>query len=81
MGAPGGAREIRLVEVIAQRWDLLGNKEFLERRAAASDAPAWFGSLYLWLNLNPVYEEDFYYKPRKRLKTYHDVDFILTRQT
>ena len=60
------------------RLDILENDDFLNGKAQTSDAADWFRSFYLWLQKHPDYETYFYYKKRKRPKTYHKFDFVLT---
>ncbi len=60
------------------RWDLLKNEDFLRRKSQVPKAAQWFRALYLWLNKHPDYEDYFYYKRRKRLRTYHEYHVILT---
>jgi len=60
------------------RWDLLKNHDFLENKSKKTDAGNWFNALYNWLNKHPIYEEYFYRKWRRNLKTYHEFEFILT---
>lgn len=59
------------------RWDILKNDDFLKERSQTRAAD-WFRPFYLWLQRNPVYEYYFYYIQRKRRKTYHEFEFILT---
>ncbi len=70
-------RDSKTIKAI-NRWDLLKNDDFLKRKSQAPDAANWFRSFYLWLQKHPDHEDYFYYKPRKRPKTYHEIGFILT---
>lgn len=60
------------------RWTLFENEDFLKKKAASADGPAWFRALYAWLNSHPVYEDYFYYKPKTRLRRYDGKEIILT---
>lgn len=62
------------------RWDILKNYEFLREKSQCLDGSLWFRSFYQWLQKHPVYEDYFYYTWKKRLKTYHDYEFILTNE-
>jgi hypothetical protein len=56
------------------RWGLLANEELLRAKAADPGAPGWFRSLYQWLRRHPEYLPG----RRRQLRTYHQVDFVLT---
>jgi hypothetical protein len=61
------------------RFDLLGNSEFLSGQAAAPDGPVWFRKLYLWL-----LKHRWYTDPRGRardLHTYHESEIALTHDS
>lgn len=88
----GGAPNLKLVHPKAaqaqpnlfkkvSRWTLFENDDFLTQKAASPDGPAWFRALYLWLNNHPVYEDYFYYKPKKRILRYDGQEIILTANT
>lgn len=85
----GGSPDLKLVhpDVIdssqkkirkANRWDILKNDDFLKGKSQIPKAADWFRSFYLWLQKHPIYEHYFHYKERKRLKTYHEFEFILS---
>jgi hypothetical protein len=64
----------------ADRWTLLENSEFLQAKAKETNAGEWYQKFYLWLESHPIYEEYFRYKTRRRIKGYHNLEFILTSQ-
>lgn len=85
----GGQHDLKLVhpDVIdnsskpirkVDRWDILKNDEFLKGKSQTPEAVDWFRSFYLWLQKHPAFEHYFHYKQRKRLKTYHEFEFVLT---
>jgi hypothetical protein len=61
----------------ADRWKLFGNEDFLKQKAASKNAGKWFRQFYCWLNRFPAYEEYFYYRPRRRPRTYHTQEIVL----
>lgn len=60
------------------RWTLFKNEKFLKQKAASADGPTWFRKLYVWLSTNPVYEEYFYYRWKKRIIRYDGKEIVLT---
>lgn len=72
--AEGQSHRFRKVD----RWVLFENEEFLEAKAASNDAATWYRSLYQWLHTYPIYEDYFYYKPKKRIKRYDGKEIVLT---
>ena len=63
------------------RGNFLANLEFLTTKSKKQDAGVWFGRLYQWLQKHPKYED--IWGPRggfreRRIKGYHNVEFILT---
>ena len=65
----------------ADRRALLENSEFLETKSREPNVGTWFAKFYLWLQEHPQYED---YWPsraryaRRRVKGYHESEFILT---
>jgi hypothetical protein len=89
----GGKENLKLIHprVIEQkerpiekkdRFNLLVNSEFLQTKLSESNAGLWFARLYLWLQEHPQYEIYFTSTrakyPSRRVKGYHNVEFILT---
>jgi hypothetical protein len=56
------------------RWSLFENEQFLNQKAASSDAPSWFRSLYLWLNKHPFWER---IGRRTQIRRYDSVVILL----
>lgn len=64
----------------ADRRDLLENSEFLQTKSREPNAGIWFAKFYLWLQEYPQYEEYWPYRAkraRRRVKGYHESEFIL----
>ena len=61
----------------ADRWNLFENESFFRQKAGNATSGNWFRRFYCWLNQFPAYEDYFHYKPRRRLKGYHQQEAVL----
>lgn len=59
------------------RWGLLRDEAFLQRKALADDGPEWFRRLYLWLHENPWHDLLSNGKRSKLEKRYHQEVIVL----
>jgi len=63
----------------ADRRNFLENAEFLQTKSKEPNAGIWFAKLYGWLQEYPQYEDySERNRPKRRVKGYHDIEFILT---